>query len=52
MYLMKRHFSTVSTRTSTSGWYVRMKLVDGSEGAKLALNTDLTLQVTEMLQSS
>ena len=29
-----------------------MKLVDGSEGAKLALNTDLTLQVTEMLQSS
>ena len=52
MYLMNRHFSTVSTRTSTSGWYVRMKLVDGSEGAKLALNTDLTLQVTEMLQSS
>ena len=29
-----------------------MKLVDGSEGAKLALNTDLTLQVTEMLQSA
>ena len=52
MYLMNRHFSTVSTRTSTSGWYVRMKLVDGSEGARLALNTDLTLQVTEMLQSS
>lgn len=52
-YLLNEDFSTVSTRTSTSGWYVRMKVV-GEEGAdlpKLTVNSALTLEVTELLQS-
>ena len=70
LYILNSDFSSVSTRTSTSGWYVRMKLVEnqfnpddplgiwsdpsGSEegGDVLTVNSTLTLEVTELLQSS
>jgi exopolysaccharide biosynthesis protein len=66
LYLLNRDFSTVSTRTSTSGWYVRMKLVSqtdpndplgiwapstGVEEPVLTVNSSLTLEVTELVQS-
>jgi len=52
LYLLNRDFSTVSTRTSTSGWYVRMKVVaeDGEEIPNLTVNSTLTLEVTERLR--
>lgn len=65
LYLLNQDFSTVSTRTSTSGWYVRMKVVGGNpndplgiwgsvdaDGTGLTVNSSLTLQVTELLQSN
>lgn len=62
LYLLNEDFSTVSTRTSGSGWYVRMKLVEGnsddplgiwgsSGDQKLTVNSTLTLEVTELLRS-
>jgi exopolysaccharide biosynthesis protein len=67
LYLYNQDFSTVSTRTSTSGWYVRMKLVQGNpddpmgiwgiqeeqEGPEgLTVNSTFTLEVTELIKSS
>ncbi len=65
LYLLNSDFSTVSTRTSTSGWYVRMKVVGGSpddplgiwgsgdgNATVLTVNSTLTLQVTELLQTN
>ena len=49
LYLLNEHFSTVSTRTSTSGWMVRMEEVNGEE---LSVSGELTLRVTELLQTS
>ena len=64
LYVLNRDFSTVSTRTSTSGWYVRMKLVEGdpndplgiwgsADGSDtlLTVNSTLTLEVTELLRT-
>lgn len=60
LYLLNEDFSTVSTRTSGDGWYVRMKLVDstsdpmgiwGTGDTKLTVNSTLTLEVTELIQS-
>jgi hypothetical protein len=51
MYLLNQDFSAVSTRTSTQGWSVRMKLVDQDAGQKLTVNSTLTLQVTELIES-
>ena len=61
LYLLNQDFSTVSTRTSGDGWYVRMKLVedgtenplDGGSGTDktLTVNSTLTLEVTELLRS-
>lgn len=62
LYLLNEDFSTVSTRTSGNGWYVRMKLVEGnsddplgiwgsSGDQKLTVNSTLTLEVTELLRS-
>lgn len=53
IYLLNYDFSTVSTRTSTSGWYVRMQVVseNGEEPEKLTVNSSLTLEVTEVWQS-
>ncbi len=62
LYLLNRDFSTVSTRASGSGWYVRMTLVEGDpsdpmgvwnsgQDPVLTVNSTLTLQVTELLES-
>ncbi len=34
MYLMDEHFSTVSTRTSSSGWAVKFKILEGTMKTK------------------
>lgn len=55
VYLLNEHFSSVSTRTSTSGWFVRLKVVDyDSEDLNcfLTVNSKLNLEVTEVLQSA
>ena len=65
LYVLNEDFSTVSTRTSTPGWYVRMKLVGGNpddpfgiwsggeeQSTDLTVNSTLTLQVTELIKSS
>ena len=54
IYLLNHDFSTVSTRTSSSGWYVRMKVVPDErtgEIPELTVNSTLTLEVTELLRS-
>ena len=51
MYLLNGDFSTVSTRTSTPGWFVRMKQTDPVPQT-LGVNSTIFLQVTEVLQSS
>ena len=55
VYLLNEYFSSVSTRTSTSGWFVRMKVVDYNEKNKqhrLTVNSTLKLEVTELIQGS
>ena len=64
LYVLNSDFSAVSTRTSGSGWYVRMKVVEGNLNdpmgiwneaattqATLGVNSTLTLEVVELLQS-
>lgn len=54
IYLLNEYFSTVSTRSEGSGWYVRMKAdPDPSTGKapNLTVNSTLTLRVTELLLS-
>lgn len=53
LYLLNSDFSTVSTRTSTSGWYARMKIVreEGEELPRLTVNSSLTLEVMELIHS-
>lgn len=53
LYLLNRDFSTISTRTSTSGWFVRMKQIPNNRGLmeSLSVNSSFTLEVTEVLQS-
>lgn len=54
IFLLNEDFSTVSTRSSGSGWYVRMKAAadpDSGEVPGLTVNSTLTLEVTELLQS-
>ncbi|NCB50826.1 MAG: hypothetical protein EOM54_02920 [Clostridia bacterium] len=45
LYLYSEYFSTVSTRTSTEGWFVRMKVLDG----QMTLEGEMTLEVTELI---
>ena len=55
VYLLNEHFSSVSTRTSTSGWFVRMKAVNydaENPNHQLTVNSSLTLEVTELLQGA
>ena len=55
VYLLNEHFSSVSTRTSTPGWFVRMKVVNydtENREQQLTVNSTLKLEVTEMLQSA
>lgn len=49
IYLLNHDFSTVSTRTSGSGWFVRMQLDDPT--AQLTVNSSLSLHVTEVVKS-
>ena len=58
VYLLNRDFSTVSTRTSTPGWYVRMRVqpVAAPEPGmmytpSLTVNSTLFLEVVEVLRS-
>lgn len=46
LYLYSEHFSTVSTRTSGSGWFVRLRIEDGtlSVGGTVRLTVDSVLQ--------
>lgn len=48
LYLFDEHFSTVSTRTSSSGWAVKFKILEGEMKTKGAM----TLQVTEVYEGS
>lgn len=48
LYLMDEHFSTVSTRTSTDGWMVRFKILDG----EMRTNGTMTLEVTELYEGA
>lgn len=53
LYLLNSDFSSVSTRTSTSGWYARMKIVreEGEKLPRLTVNSSLTLEVMELIYS-
>ena len=54
VYLLNGDFSTISTHSSSAGWYVRMKaLPDPATGRAPALtvNSALTLEVTELILS-
>ena len=46
VYLYSEYFSTVSTRTSSSGWYVRLKVLSG----ELTLDGEMELEVTEIVE--
>ncbi len=55
VYLLNGDFSTISTHTSSAGWFVRMKALpnpDTGRAPGLTVNSALTLQVTELLQSN
>ena len=61
IYLFNEYFSTVSTRSTGSGWYVRMKAymdpyrvspdTDPWQAPQLTVNSSLTLEVTELILS-
>lgn len=54
VYLLNGDFSTISTHTSSAGWYVRMKALPSPDTGRvpgLTVNSALTLQVTELIQS-
>ena len=54
VYLLNSYFSNVSTRSTGSGWYVRMRVLpDPYTGRipELTVNSSLTLEVTELLLS-
>lgn len=48
LYLLNQDFSSVSTRTSTPGWMVRMERTGSKE---LTVNGKLTLKVTEVFHT-
>ncbi|NLB29148.1 MAG: hypothetical protein GX823_02825 [Clostridiales bacterium] len=47
MYMFSSSFSTVSTRTSTPGWFVRFEILDG----KLTPSGEMRLRVVETFES-
>ena len=47
MYLYSEHFSTFSTRTSSPGWFVKFKVLDGS----LSVSGKMTLEVVSKQMS-
>ena len=48
MYLLNRDFSTVSTRTSGEGWFVRMTVLEGV----MTVSGTMQLQVTELVRGT
>lgn len=48
LYLYSSAFSTVSTRTSTDGWMVRLRILKG----KLTVDGEMKLEVAELLRGS
>lgn len=48
LYLFDQYFSTVSTRTSGSGWFVKLKVLDG----KMTASGEMTLKVVEKIETS
>lgn len=50
LYLLNEYYSTVSTRTSTSGWMVRLEEVNPED--ELTVSSEITLEVTELIQGS
>ena len=54
VYLLNEHFSTVSTRTTTPGWFVLMKVADydpEDEDCQLTVNSKLDLEVIDVFQA-
>lgn len=54
VYLLNEHFSTVSTRTTTPGWFVLMKVVDYDPEKKshqLTVNSKLELEVIDLFRA-
>ncbi len=51
LYLFNQAFSSVSTRTKSDGWFVRMRLVD-PQSSPLGVNSSLQLEVIELLESN
>ena len=47
LYLFSSAFSTVSTRTSSDGWFVRFKILEGTP----SVSGTMTLEVVETLES-
>ena len=48
MYLLNAHFSTVSTRTTAEGWFVRMTVLEGV----MTVSGTMQLQVTELVRGT
>ena len=54
VYLLNEHFSSVSTRTTTPGWFVLMKVVDydpDDRDCQLTVNSELDLEVIDVFQA-
>ena len=45
LYLYSEYFSTVSTRTTTDGWFVRFKVLEG----EMSVSGRMTLEVAELI---
>ena len=48
LYLLNEYFSTVSTRTSTPGWMVRLQVEEG----EMTVDGTMTCTVTELIEGS
>ena len=48
LLLLSEAFSTISTRTTSPGWFVRLKILEG----ELSVSGTMTLEVTETLTSN
>ncbi len=48
LYLLNEYFSTVSTRTSTPGWMVRLQVTEG----EMTVDGEMTFTVTELMEGS
>ena len=54
VYLLNEHFSTVSTRTTTPGWFVLMKVANydpEDKDCQLTVNSELELEVIDMFDA-